>query len=125
MTGTWCRASTTQCVYVADCMHCLEYLLTIVTHKHTLSSLSFKSYRLGPDAEMLSEILHDLGKRHLQYGVSVHFVPFFGQALLHAMSRALGDDAWTNELKEAWSDVFDALSLEMMKSMVLPSSASK
>lgn len=72
---------------------------------------------LGPDIETLEEVLHDLGKRHIGYGVSPHFFPFMGQAILYALSICLGD-AWNDDLKESWLEVYDELSGDIMKSIL-------
>ena len=71
---------------------------------------------LGPDTEMLEEILQELGKRHIVYGVSTHFYPVMGQAVLYALERSLGS-SWNNEYKMAWVEVYDELSGEIMKSI--------
>jgi len=42
---------------------------------------------LGPDTEMLEEVLHDLGRRHIGYGVSPHCYPFMGQAVVYALAE--------------------------------------
>lgn len=66
--------------------------------------------------ETLDEILFELGKRHVKYGVSPHFFPFMGQALLFALESALGNH-WNDDLKEAWVEVYDELSGGIMKSI--------
>ena len=72
---------------------------------------------LGPDTETLEEVLHDLGRRHIGYGVSPHYYPFMGQAVVYALAECLGD-AWNNDLKEAWVEVYDELSGDIMKSIL-------
>lgn len=72
---------------------------------------------LGPDTETLLEILEELGKRHIKYGVSPHYFPFMGQAVLFALSKALGK-AWNKELEDAWIEVYELLSGEIMKSIL-------
>ena len=72
---------------------------------------------LGPDSEALTEILHDLGKRHIRYGVSPHFFPFMGQALIYALSQILGS-RWNSDVENAWVEVYDELSGDIMKSIL-------
>jgi hemoglobin-like flavoprotein len=73
---------------------------------------------LGPDTETLKEILHELGKRHIKYGVSPHFFPFMGQAVVYALSETLGPKAWTTEIQEAWVEVYEVLSGEIMRTIL-------
>ena len=106
---------------------------------------------LGPDTETLEEILSELGKRHIKYGVSPvrnerflgcfcrtgrgkgnsqslfarlilsqfqHFFPFMGQAVVYALSETLKDE-WTKEIEDAWVEVYDELSAEIMKSILV------
>lgn len=72
---------------------------------------------LGPDTETLTEVLNELGKRHIKYGVKASFFPFMGKSLLHAMSLKLGNE-WTSELEAAWIEVYEELSGEIMKSIL-------
>jgi len=72
---------------------------------------------LGPETEILYEILGDIGRRHVSYGVSPHFFPFFGQAMVYAMGNLLGDK-WTPELKEVWLELYDSFSGIMMKAIL-------
>jgi hemoglobin-like flavoprotein len=62
------------------------------------------SFQLGPDTEVISETLEKLGKRHAKYGVKAQYFPYMGQALIHAP-----------EMNEAWIDVYDEISGEIMK----------
>ena len=72
---------------------------------------------LGPETEILYEILSDIGRRHVSYGVSPHFFPFFGQAMVYALSNLLGD-YMTPELKEVWLELYDSLSGVIMKAIL-------
>jgi hemoglobin-like flavoprotein len=72
---------------------------------------------LGPDTETLCEILNDLGKRHIGYGVKPHYFPFMGHAVLYALQETLGDK-WTPQMHDAWVEIFDILSGEIMKSIL-------
>jgi hemoglobin-like flavoprotein len=72
---------------------------------------------LGPDTETLNEILNDLGKRHIKYGVLPHYFPFMGQAVVYALKETIGD-TMSLEATEAWVEVYDELSGTIMKSIL-------
>lgn len=72
---------------------------------------------LGPDTETLKEILNELGKRHVGYGVSPHFYPFMGQAVVYALSETLVKE-WSADISDAWVEVYDVLSGEIMRSIL-------
>jgi hypothetical protein len=69
---------------------------------------------LGPDIELLTEILLDLGAKHVTYGVKPEYFPSMGRALLFAVKEKLGDD-YTDEVKDAWVEVYGALSYDMIR----------
>jgi hemoglobin-like flavoprotein len=69
---------------------------------------------LGPDIELLTEILLDLGAKHVTYGVKPEYFPSMGRALLFAVKERLGDE-WTDEVKDAWVEVYGALSYDMIR----------
>jgi hemoglobin-like flavoprotein len=69
---------------------------------------------LGPDIELLTEILMDLGAKHVNYGVKPEYFPSMGRALLHAVKSSLGDE-FTEDVKDAWVEVYGALSYDMIR----------
>lgn len=69
---------------------------------------------LGPDIELLTEILLDLGAKHVGYGVKPEYFPSMGRALIHAVQEQLGD-RFTDEMKDAWVEVYGALSYDMIR----------
>ena len=73
---------------------------------------------IGPDSEMLSEVLEKLGRRHIQYGVKPGYVPFMGQAIIHSLEQILGEKVWTNYVQEAWEVVYEELSRDIMKGIL-------
>lgn len=75
---------------------------------------------MGPDYELLEEILTELGKRHVGYGVKAHFFPFMGKAIMHAMAETL-QDKWTPEVNTAWTEVYQEISGTIMKSILIHS----
>ena len=72
---------------------------------------------LGPDIEFIEEILRPLGQRHKAMGVNPSFFPFMGQAVIYAMEQYLGKTL-TNDERDAWEEVFDAISNEIVKSIL-------
>lgn len=71
---------------------------------------------LGPDIEMLTEIMLTLGEQHAKFGVRPSFYPPMGQALLVVLEEFLGED-FTPHMKECWLETYQALSYDMMRSV--------
>lgn len=69
---------------------------------------------LGPDIELLTEVLLELGEKHVQYGVKSSHYPTMGQALLKTVEELLGD-RFTQDVKDAWLEIFQALSYDMIR----------
>ena len=69
---------------------------------------------LGPDIELLTDILMELGKKHVGYGVKPEYFPSMGRALIHSVQSVLGD-RFTDEIKDAWIEVYGALSYDMIR----------
>jgi len=64
--------------------------------------------------EKLVPVLQDLGARHVAYGVEPAHYQSVGAALLMTLSQGLGD-AFTNEVKEAWIDVYGVMAEVMIE----------
>jgi len=75
---------------------------------------------LGPDIELLTEILMDLGLKHAKYGVKPEYFPSMGHALIHAVELQLGQEAFNREIKDAWVEVYGALSYDMIRAQKMP-----
>ena len=69
---------------------------------------------LGPDLEPLQKILKDLGAKHVGYGVKPEYFPSMGRALIFAVKEQL-EDKFTEETKDAWVEVYGALSYDMIR----------
>jgi nitric oxide dioxygenase len=69
---------------------------------------------LGPDIELLTEILIELGEQHSKFGVEACFYPPMGQALIQTMEKQLGKK-FTPEIKDAWLECYQALAYDMMR----------
>ncbi|MEM6550791.1 MAG: globin family protein [Planctomycetota bacterium] len=57
--------------------------------------------------------VQDLGRRHVGYRVTTPMYDTVGAALLDTLEKGLGD-AWTDELKEAWTLVYTTLATVMI-----------
>jgi hemoglobin-like flavoprotein len=73
---------------------------------------------LGPDIDLLTEILLELGQKHVSYGVKPEYFPSMGRALIHAVSGCLGD-SFSTEIKDSWVEVYGALSYDMIRAQKL------
>jgi hemoglobin-like flavoprotein len=69
---------------------------------------------LGPDIDLLTEIMLDLGKQHRSFGVETSFYPPMGRALRQTLQELLGEKFMPVD-KEAWLEVYRALSYDMIR----------
>jgi len=60
------------------------------------------------DADWLTETLHGMGKKHLDYDVTEEMYDWVGEALLATLAEHAGD-AWNDELKAAWAEAYGAI----------------
>jgi hemoglobin-like flavoprotein len=60
----------------------------------------------------LVPVVQDLGRRHVGYGVKDEHYATVGTALLWTLEKGLGD-AFTTEVKEAWTTVYTLLATTM------------
>lgn len=72
---------------------------------------------LGPDIELLTEIMTELGTKHVRYGVKPEMFPIMGDALMHTLETTLKAD-FTEPVKEAWLQTYSALSQDMIRAQV-------
>jgi hemoglobin-like flavoprotein len=66
------------------------------------------------DLGRLVPVVQDLGRRHVGYGVKDQHYDTVGTALLWTLEKGLGD-AFTTEVKEAWTTVYTLLATTMKK----------
>lgn len=64
--------------------------------------------------EVLSQALKGLGARHVKYGALPDHYPLVGNSLLKTLGQYAGD-AWTPELKEAWTGAYGAITELMLE----------
>ena len=72
---------------------------------------------LGPDVEFIEDILSQVGSRHAKMGVNVSLFPFLGNAWVWAIQQDIGAEL-SNEHVEAWEEVYDAISGEIVKAIL-------
>lgn len=69
---------------------------------------------LGPDIELLTEIMVELGTKHWRFGVAPNMYGVMEESLLDAMTEIIGRKIMTAEVKESWRLVFEALVSDML-----------
>mmetsp|Transcript_19270 Transcript_19270/g.24856 ORF Transcript_19270/g.24856 Transcript_19270/m.24856 type:complete len:155 (+) Transcript_19270:117-581(+) len=72
---------------------------------------------LGPDIELIEDLLKHVGTRHKVMNVNPSFMPFMGVALIQTIEQSLGR-SMNNRQKEAWEEVFEAISDEIVKQIL-------
>lgn len=70
---------------------------------------------LGPDTELLTELLVELGQRHVRYGVKTEYYPAMGKVLLVVLEDVLEEKVFTEEVRDNWNEVYTALYSDMIK----------
>eukprot|EP00522_Entomoneis_paludosa_P011889 CAMPEP_0172440184 /NCGR_PEP_ID=MMETSP1065-20121228/906_1 /TAXON_ID=265537 /ORGANISM="Amphiprora paludosa, Strain CCMP125" /LENGTH=183 /DNA_ID=CAMNT_0013188969 /DNA_START=43 /DNA_END=594 /DNA_ORIENTATION=+ len=76
---------------------------------------------LGPDTELLTEMLRGLGKRHIAYGVKANYLPLMGVAIVTTLKELLQDKpgfVWSSAVEEAWNEAYEALSWDVMNAIL-------
>eukprot|EP00537_Pseudo-nitzschia_pungens_P001618 CAMPEP_0172362672 /NCGR_PEP_ID=MMETSP1060-20121228/6228_1 /TAXON_ID=37318 /ORGANISM="Pseudo-nitzschia pungens, Strain cf. cingulata" /LENGTH=109 /DNA_ID=CAMNT_0013085227 /DNA_START=193 /DNA_END=522 /DNA_ORIENTATION=- len=68
---------------------------------------------LGPDIDMLTDIMIELGRKHAGIGVKKEFYPPMGKALIGALKDV--DPKFTNNTEVCWKEVYSALTIDMSK----------
>jgi hemoglobin-like flavoprotein len=66
------------------------------------------------DGAWLTETLHALGAKHVDYGVTDEMYPWVGDALL-ATLQEVAAEAWTPRIASAWQDAYGAIAGLMME----------
>lgn len=74
---------------------------------------------LGPDIEVLTGILLELGEKHIAYGVKPEYFPSMGRALIDTLGEELDSDYFTEDVKSDWIEVYGALSYDMIRAQKL------
>ena len=69
---------------------------------------------IGPDLELLTEIMYDLGVKHARYGVEENMYAVMGVSLITALKETLGKD-FTDVTEEAWLEMYRELTDDMIR----------
>lgn len=70
---------------------------------------------LGPDIELLTEILMDLGVKHERYGVQPEMFVVMRDSLLVVLETLLPKEYFRPATREAWQETFDELCQDMIR----------
>ena len=70
---------------------------------------------LGPDSELLTEILLELGQRHVRYGVDTTYYPAMGKVLIEVLDDVLDEKVFTPQVRKDWDEVYTALYTDMIE----------
>jgi hemoglobin-like flavoprotein len=73
---------------------------------------------LGPDIELLTEIMHELGVKHMRYGVKPEMFKYMGEALLLTLEDTLGSE-FNAVTRAAWTETYGELSQDMVRAMAV------
>jgi hemoglobin-like flavoprotein len=60
------------------------------------------------DGAWLRQTLGNLGRKHVEYGVTGEMYDWVGASLLATLAEVAGE-AWTPELAQAWTDAYGAI----------------
>ena len=71
---------------------------------------------MGPDTDILNEILQEQARRHQKHGVKKEHFAHMGTAIRAALSKILDDDVFTTEVDNSWKEMFDILSATIVQS---------
>jgi hemoglobin-like flavoprotein len=72
---------------------------------------------LGPDIELLTEIMLELGQKHVRYGVKPEMFPIMESCLIDTMSDILGD-SFTSSMVDSWKETYRGLSSDMLQAQL-------
>jgi hemoglobin-like flavoprotein len=85
------------------------------THSTFLLTMIHKTVNiLGDDNDQLTQLLTDLGKKHVTYGVKADFFPFMTKSLVITLQEMLKDE-FTPADQQAWEDVLAVLIADMVR----------
>ncbi|GAX26782.1 hypothetical protein FisN_9Lh047 [Fistulifera solaris] len=90
--------------------------LTHAAHMMDMMDAALSMF-LGPDMDMLHEIIDELADKHRRYGVTAPMFPILGEGFLLALETHLGESFFDNKMKEAWKEAYSLLSCEMINAM--------
>lgn len=71
---------------------------------------------IGPDEDILAEVLADLGEQHCKAGLSADHFTLLCRAFLEVLEKIMGDQ-WTSDIRDAWAQVIQVVNVEIAKNM--------
>jgi nitric oxide dioxygenase len=74
---------------------------------------------LGPDIEMLTEIMAELGQKHVRYGVKADMFPIMGECLVETLRETLKKGVFSEKVEKAWLETYAELSGDMIRQQVV------
>lgn len=89
----------------------------VLNHAVRMVNVLDKALTLEGPPEVLFGMLQDVGRRHVRYGVKTQYIHVMGEAIVTAMKERLGSEYWSDELEEAWEEVYYILSNNIVKGM--------
>jgi hemoglobin-like flavoprotein len=92
----------------------LESKRFIMHAAYLIQMLDMALNMLGPDIELLTEIMTELGIKHVRYGVKPEMFPIMGEALIYTLQTIL-KSGFTERINEAWIEIYSALSQDMIR----------
>jgi len=75
---------------------------------------------LGPDIDLLTEIMTKLGYQHLKCGVTADMFPLMNASLIEAVEDSLKGGSLSKKHRKAWIETMDALTEDMVVVQVQP-----
>jgi hemoglobin-like flavoprotein len=69
---------------------------------------------LGVDNEELGLLLHDLGKKHVTYGVKAEYFPFMAKSVVLMMKEMLGSE-FSEMDEKVWNEILEVFIADMVK----------
>lgn len=69
------------------------------------------------DIELLTDILSELGQKHVRYGVKPEMFKTMGESLLLTLEKVLGD-AFDKDTRAAWVETYGEISQDMIRPQV-------
>lgn len=99
------------------CKHLLASRRFQVHSKILIEMLDTTLNLLGPDFELLSEILEDLGRKHVSFGVRPEMYASMGGAVIFMLEQTLGE-SFTEAKRAAWKETYGEISQDMIRAQM-------
>jgi hemoglobin-like flavoprotein len=86
----------------------------IMQASHFIQMLDASLGMLGPDIELLTEIMTELGDKHVRYGVTKEMYPIMGECIIATLESVLSKKVMTKQTKAAWQEIYREMTGDMM-----------